>query len=121
METNKKIWFLIGLIMTLGIILTFGINWNYYFGFECYDNTAILHNQEIRDLKGCCNNCLVLNVSEFVCKGNPGDGCGCEYVDKMLFFETENKTLKNIENKTEINIKWCYVKDIKDYRIRKIY
>ena len=112
-------WFFLGVFATLIIFFCIVFNWGIIFGYGCYEDKGTLHNQKVGYLEGCCDDCLILNVTEFVCKGQPRDGCGCEYKDKTLYFANE-KELLNISDGEEINIKWCWIKSIKDYRIRGV-
>ena len=117
---RKYFWVFIGFIIHLIVIFCIGFNWGIIFGYGCYEDKAILHNQRVGELKGCCDNCLIFNVTEFVCKGQPGDGCGCEWKNRMLYFSGEQQERTDLKNSSEILVNWCWIKEIKDYRVRGV-
>ena len=117
---RKGFWILIGFIVSLIVIFCIGFNWGIIFGYGCYEDKAILHNQRVAELKGCCDNCLIFNVTEFVCKGQHGDGCGCEWEDRTLYFSGEQEERTDLKNSSEIWVNWCWIKEIKDYRVRGV-
>ena len=62
----------------------------------------------------------IFNVTEFVCYGKPGDGCGCEWKEKTLYFENEKELRTDLQNESKNWIKWCWIKEINDYRVMGI-
>ena len=120
---NKILLFCIGMCILLIILFCFMFNWGLLFGDDCYTNRGILHNQYVGKLEGCCDNCLILNVSEQECSCYGENGCHLwlpeDKINKTLYFSDENRLL-NISNGESINIRWCWINGIKDYRIRGI-
>lgn len=87
---------------------------------DCYRTNAVLNEQRVGDLEGCCDNCLIFNVTEFVCKGQPDDGCGCEWKNRELYFANEQQKRNDLHNGSEIWINWCWIDNINDYRVRGV-
>jgi len=119
MEIHKKEVLIIGFVVLIFLVLEGSQILNGSIG-SCYKDKAVLHNQRVGELKGYCENCLIFNVTEFVCKGQPGDGCGCEWEDKILYFADEQHIRNDLKNGQEIWINWCWLEEIKDYRVRGI-
>lgn len=120
-NTPKKLIFtIIGILTPLILLFVFTFNWVIIFGYGCHENKAVLHNQRVGELKGCCDNCLIFNVTEFVCKGQPGDCCGCEWKDRTLYFSDEQQERTDLKDGSEIWVNWCWIKEIKDYRVRGV-
>jgi len=108
-------------VFVLSFIISFMIsNWNMFSNKDCYKTTAIIHNQWVGKLGCCCDNCLIFNVTEFVCKGNQGDGCGCEWKDSIWYFEREQDLREDLPNGSEIWVKWCLDKSENRYFIREV-
>jgi len=119
---EKHLYWIIPLIMIIGLFC-YMFNWDIIFGHDCYNSDAILYNQRVGQLEGCCDNCLILNVSEQECSCYGENGCHLwlpeDKKNKTLYFSSENKLL-NISDGDSISISWCWIKDIKDYRIRGV-
>lgn len=83
---------------------------------DCYYSKAILHNQKVGELNGCCNHCLIFNVTEFVCNKD----CGCDWQTKKLYFEKEYNLRLDLKNNSKISIFRCKDSKSKEYFIRGI-
>ena len=106
---------ILGITTIMGIfflLFCLSFNWGLIFGYGCYQDKAILHNQRVGKLEGCCENCLIFYVTEFVCRG---DKCGCDWEKRTLYFADEKQIRTDLKNESEIVINWCWVKQIKDY------
>jgi len=117
---NENIQWILALI-----ILSFVIYVPFYILNEYRENnywtTGVLHNQWLDNEGKCCDGCLIFNISEFVCCGQSGDECGCEYKNKTFYFAGEYELRDDLLNNTNIVIRWKYIKNIDDWRIKGIY
>lgn len=116
MGKKKLFWICVGIWIPLIIGFCFMFNSGIIFGYGCYVQKGVLYDQRIGYLDGCCDDCLILNVSveEDVCGGHL-----FESKDKILYFANE-RILLNKSDGDELNIRWCWIRSIKDYRIRGV-
>jgi hypothetical protein len=103
----------------IGLIIFYNFS-NWFPDRSCYSIIVTLHNQRVEKLEGCCDNCLIFNVTELYCRGNCGDGCGCQYRNVDYYFKNENQIRNDLKNNSDILVKWCWVNSIKEYRIRSV-
>ncbi len=108
----------LSILTALIIIFCFTFNWDIVFGYGCYENEAKLIDQRVGYLKNNCDNCLIFNVNEREC-ANKEHPCGCWYDNHLLYFATEQQLREDLNE--DIIIRWCWVKSIKDYRIRGVF
>ena len=112
---NKKT-LIIEILTIITFIIIIGVPY-YIFTSEanCYNTTAILHSQQLGK-KGCCDDCLVFNVTQFDCS----EECGCDWNPHTFFFGNEFQEREDLKDGEEIEIKWCYVRQVKDFRIKGV-
>ena len=120
-DGRRRIVFYVLLFIPIAVVICFALfNIFSYNDFEFHSNCnmykAVIHSQWLENRYTLCDNCLFMNVTQYIDINNR---IGKPW-NTLLYFGDEFVLRKDLPNESEIWINWCWIDSVQDYRVRGI-